>query len=131
MKCEPIATILPSAEIAVLNPLRSSAASPSISPPSFAHELPYTIVLISVGGTIALAVDVIVDVVIIFDVGAVKVKGGSGIYFRGGTVNVPNVIGVLVPLINVHVVFLIVCYYSYYTNIIIFFDFTDISSIML
>jgi hypothetical protein len=97
--------ILPSAEIAVLNPLRSSAASPSMSPPSFVHEFPYTIVLISVGGTIALAVEVIVDVVIIFDVGAVKVNGGSDIYFRDGTVNAPNVIGVLVPLINVHVVF--------------------------
>jgi hypothetical protein len=108
LKCAPIATILPSAEIAVLNPLRSSAASPSISPPSFAHELPYTIVLISVGGTIALAVDVIVDVVIIFDVGAVKVNGGSEIYFRGGNVNAPNVIGVLVPLINVHVVFYVI-----------------------
>jgi hypothetical protein len=91
--------------MAVLKPLRSSGASPSISPPSFVHELPYSIVLISVGGIIALAVDVIVDVVIIFDVGAVKVNGGSDIYFRGGTVNVPNVIGVLVPLINVHVVF--------------------------
>jgi hypothetical protein len=91
--------------MAVLKPLRSSAASPSISPPSFVHELPYSIVLISVGGIIALEVDVIVDVVIIFDVGAVKVNGGSDIYFRGGTVNVPNVIGVLVPLINVHVVF--------------------------
>jgi hypothetical protein len=91
--------------MAVLKPLRSSAASPSISPPSFVHELPYSIVLISVGGIIALAVDVIVDVVIIFDVGAVKVNGGSDIYFRGGTVNVPSVIGVLVPLINVHVVF--------------------------
>jgi len=50
-------------------------------------------------------VDVIVDVVIIFDVGAVKVNGGSEIYFRSGTVNAPIVIGVLVPLINVHVVF--------------------------
>jgi hypothetical protein len=79
-----------------------------MSPPSFVHEFPYTIVLISLGGTIALAVDVIVDVVIIFDVGAVKVNGGSDIYFRDGTVNAPNVIGVLVPLINVHVVFYVI-----------------------
>ena len=90
----PIAITFPSAEIVTLYPLLSPAASPSISPPRCAHEFPYTNALISGGGTIRLAVEVIVEIgdmiEEIVDVGAVKINGGSP-KFLLGIVSAPSV----------------------------------------
>jgi hypothetical protein len=60
----PTATVVPSADILTLNPLRSVVPSPRIFGPNCGHDVPYVVANAPGGGTIALPAVAIVVVVV-------------------------------------------------------------------